>query len=463
MADKIKPLIVTLDTNVFDGANYSYDDQDLSILKQYIEDGVIERLIISDIVVRECKRHLSEGTETLVEEFHDKFDSLSWKRVSSIGKLSAVPSYIDKEKITKGLHKLYDDYLKATHAQIVNSDGVNLESVISDYFNYVPPFKGGKIGKDKKRDHKKYEFPDAIIIARLKQIANECGELCVVSSDPDWQAAFWNYSGVKFYKDLKELFSSITVEQKVSAKAIKYFNSDVVKFNNRIENMLMVKPVNVRGNSYDRDGIETGIEYDDFDILNIGISSKIHNVDYAGETEAIMTIAVRANIEVECSFFDEDNSTWDYEEREYFYRAVGLAREMHEIKFPVTVTFKVKDGQISEWIKTDAKLPRKLVLDEETLLNRRFIDTDGFYSYKKTIQGECGHKIIVDVMEFVETSMPIDERDMGVETQHDIVCETECPNCGRIYQITGSIYEYPEGAFNYDQTEIKQLDTEENK
>lgn len=42
MADKIKPLIVTLDTNVFDGANYSYDDQDLSILKQYIEDGVIE-------------------------------------------------------------------------------------------------------------------------------------------------------------------------------------------------------------------------------------------------------------------------------------------------------------------------------------------------------------------------------------------------------------------------------------
>ena len=34
------------------------------------------------------------------------------------------------------------------------------------------------------------------------------------------------------------------MEQKVSAKAIKYFNSDVVKFNNRIENMLMVKPVN---------------------------------------------------------------------------------------------------------------------------------------------------------------------------------------------------------------------------
>ena len=82
--------------------------------------------LISDIVVRECKRHLSEGTETLVEEFHDKFDSLSWKRVSSIGKLSALPSYIDKEKITKGLHKLYDDYLKSTHAQIVNSDGVNL-------------------------------------------------------------------------------------------------------------------------------------------------------------------------------------------------------------------------------------------------------------------------------------------------------------------------------------------------
>lgn len=176
-----------------------------------------------------------------------------------------------------------------------------------------------------------------------------------------------------------------------------------------------------------------------------------------------MTIAVRANIEVECSFFDEDNSTWDYEDKEYFYRAVGLAREIHEIKFPVTVIFKVKDGQIAEWIKTDAKLPRKLVLDEETLLNRRFIDTDGFYSYKKTVECECGHKVIVDVMEFVETSIPIDERDMGVETQHDIECEVECPNCGRIYQIKGSIFEYPEGAFNYDRTEIVPLETEENK
>lgn len=97
------------------------------------------------------------------------------------------------------------------------------------------------------------------------------------------------------------------------------------------------------------------------------------------------------------------------------------------------------------------------------MLNRRFIDADGFYSYKKTIKCECGHKIIVDVMEFVETSMPIDERDMGVETQHDIECETECPNCGRIYQIKGSIFEYPEGAFNYDQTEILLLETEENK
>ena len=109
MAEKIKPLIVALDTNVFDNANYFYDGLDLDILKQYIDDGVIGKLIISDVVVRECKRHLSETAENLAEDFATKFDSLDWKRVSTIGALPSIPGLIDKDAMSAGLIKMYDE------------------------------------------------------------------------------------------------------------------------------------------------------------------------------------------------------------------------------------------------------------------------------------------------------------------------------------------------------------------
>ena len=266
MAEKIKPLIVALDTNVFDNANYFYSGLDLGILKQYIDDGVIGELIISDVVVRECKRHLSESAENLVEDFAAKFDSLEWKRASTIGALPSVPEIIDKETITAGLMKMYDEYLVATRAKIVDSKSVNIEDVISDYFNEVPPFKGGK-KNGKKKDHKKYEFPDAIIIARLKQIAEESGELRVVSDDPDWKAAFWDNDNVKFYKEIKELFSDITLEEKLGTKAIKYFNEHQVHFNNRIEQMLRTKPVEVFAQVRDRHGDDRREAYDNFEIL----------------------------------------------------------------------------------------------------------------------------------------------------------------------------------------------------
>ena len=466
MAEKIKPLIVALDTNVFDNANYFYSGLDLGILKQYIDDGVIGELIISDVVVRECKRHLSESAENLVEDFAAKFDSLEWKRASTIGALPSVPEIIDKETITAGLMKMYDEYLVATRAKIVDSKSVNIEDVISDYFNEVPPFKGGK-KNGKKKDHKKYEFPDAIIIARLKQIAEESGELRVVSDDPDWKAAFWDNDNLKFYKEIKELFSDITLEEKLGTKAIKYFNEHQVHFNNRIEQMLRTKPVEVFAQVRDRHGDDRREAYDNFEILNIGVSSKIANVDYVGQLTVIVPAAVFALVELEGMFFNEvvphEVPRWGDESVEPYYEMAGLCKEFHEIKFPVQVTFTIKEEHIDRMVKTDPQLPRKLVLDEATVADRKFINAEGFYTYKKEYQCECGHKFIVDLMEQVDTTSPDGERNMGSELDHFIFCEDKCPNCGRRYRICGDVYEYPIGTLSLDQTKIEWKNSKENK
>ena len=465
MAEKIKPLIVALDTNVFDNANYFYDGLDLDILKQYIDDGVIGKLIISDVVVRECKRHLSETAENLAEDFATKFDSLDWKRVSTIGALPSIPGLIDKDAMSAGLIKMYDEYLAATHAEIVDSKSVDIEKVISDYFNEVPPFKGGK-KTGKKKDHKKYEFPDAIIIARLKQVAEEYGELRVVSDDADWKAAFWGNEKVKFYKEIKELFADITLEEKVGTRAIKYFNEHQVQFNNRIEQMLRTKPVEVYAQVRDRHGEEHKEAYDDFEILNIGVSSKITNVDYVGKLTVIITATVYALFELEGMFFNEvypEPVGWGYESSELYIEMAGKAKEFHQIKFPVQVTYVIKEEKISKMVKADPQLPRKLVLDEGTVEDRRFIDTEGFSTYKKEYQCECGHNFIVDLMEHVDTTYPDGERGMGSELDHYIHCTDKCPNCGRHYIISGDVYEYPVGMLSLDDTKIEWKNTKKDK
>ena len=461
MTKTIEPLTIIVDTNVFDEANYLFEGMDLGILKQYVSDGVIGELIISDIMVRECKRHLKEGAEELVEKFNDKiFANRLWTRVERIGKLGDMRQMLDKKAIAEELIKSFDKYLEDVHAKIIDSKGVELEDILADYFAAVPPFKVKKV-KDKIDEHKKHEFPDAIAIAKLKQIINKYDEVSVVSSDDDWKDAFANYGNVKFYKSLKDLFATITAEHKVTtALGLKYFEENKAEFNNYIEDILMTKPVYVNGQTCDRHGVCEGYDYDDFDILNFVVCSKVSNVDYIGAEELIMTVNVRAEVEIECSYFDDENSVWDSEDKEYYYEARGLVKEIHKIEFPVEVVYKVENERVIKRIRTNPYPPRKLTLDEDTLVSRRPVDTHGLYSHKNQYKCDCGHRFIVDLMDYVDETTSTADRGMGAEFAHSILCEDECPHCGRKYKISGEIYEYPIGAFNADETKIEWEDKE---
>ena len=133
----------------------------------------------------------------------------------------------------------------------------------------------------------------------------------------------------------------------------------------------------------------------------------------------------------------------------------GIVKEFHQIKFPVQVTYIIKEEKIDRMAKADPQLPRKLVLDEGTVDDRRSIDTEGFYTYKKEYQCKCGHKFIVDLIEQVDTTYPEGERNMGTELDHYVYCKDKCQNCGRKYLISGDVYEYPIGMMSLDNTKIE--------
>ena len=97
-----------------------------------------------------------------------------------------------------------------------------------------------------------------------------------------------------------------------------------------------------------------------------------------------------------------------------------------------------------------------LHFDTETRTGCHSKNFDGFFSYKQVYQCEqCGHKICIDLIDYAETSSAIADRGMGPEIEHTISHNGECPRCGKQFEISGAIYEYPMGALNDDSTIIK--------
>lgn len=72
----------------------------------------------------------------------------------------------------------------------------------------------------------------------------------------------------------------------------------------------------------------------------------------------------------------------------------------------------------------------------------------------------CGASITNDWSDYIASSDVIDEdRGMGAEIEHTIECdEFECPECHKLFSVSGSVWEYPEGAYNYHELNTSEIE-----
>lgn len=129
MEKQTKQLVVALDTSIIEKVNYFFNGQDLGILKQHVLNGNISHLLISDIAVKEAKKHFREYCDRIHDRVKSIFDMREWKTVSVLNGPSQVSNCLDKEKIALGMDALFDQYLSDTHAIIFDSAGVELEDI----------------------------------------------------------------------------------------------------------------------------------------------------------------------------------------------------------------------------------------------------------------------------------------------------------------------------------------------
>lgn len=326
------PLAVTVDTNVFDAAKYDLSESGvLQILKTYVDKGIL-KVVLSDIVVRESKRHITKQTKKVcgiarklrAEALEESTEHL----ITHIGldRLLEIPK--DKDILIKKSEELFDNFLQEINAEILGTNLINLDGIIDDYFSVNPPFEEG--------EKKRKEFPDAFIAQQIRSRFGETEDVAIISNDNGFKKACQQTKNHFFFCTLGELFNAINKEKEAAyaetitiIKALQFCIASTVS-----EYIKSNESIDVRGRSYDKDGVASGFDYTEFFLHEISnMSFKVHSIDEISDKTSKVTLMCTAHISADCYYEDYDNAPWDSELKEFVFVDTVHMREEHDARF----------------------------------------------------------------------------------------------------------------------------------
>jgi len=332
-------------------------------------------LYTSSIVLGEARKHINHNVissyELLNKQIKEmrKLISPSLLKETSFAQCYEIPENngFEDAAVIK-----FNNYLGELCFTILDSTGVDVNQIIDDYFKSRPPFENN--------EKKKNEFPDAIMIAKIKNQFSKDNPICLISGDKGFRKAFEGIEGYSTLEKLNELFDMINEQdEKNTYDAIKAHlrNENVL---NHIINLLEEKisdgKFEIDGKDCDRKGIYDGFDYDEAFIDAISdMEVKLDSVDDVSDNIVTVTIECKANISVFCVYDDYSNSAWDSEEKEYLYVGRGEVSENHSVVFESIITFSVS-SIANEFNFQIEDVEFDLELDQWTRTNREFIVND---------------------------------------------------------------------------------------
>lgn len=227
--------------------------------------------------------------------------------VSSKDKIERLKSIDLREEIMKAYHTVYEGSVSLPYA--------DPKAVFDKYFISAPPF--AETGK------KKSEFPDAFVIesAKVYLTRHVKDTLLVVSNDEDWNRSFDNTERAILCPSIKEAVKQINKTEKIlSENQI----STLLKINLKDLKTLLEEEFNqstylLDGLSHDDDNEDLSVD----EFYEFNIVTDPTEIDLLRITRNSIVIQTYATCLVDGSatVFDEDNSMWDSEDREYAYKS----------------------------------------------------------------------------------------------------------------------------------------------
>ncbi len=307
MTDKvIDARKVFIDTEVYNRNAINFSNETFLRLQSLVNEGKIE-LFSSSITINEIKANISDSiceSKKAIEEFQTKARYLRNTRAFRRNKIWKEQDY---DKLVSDLNEQVDEFMDKTGTRLVNFDGINIQEIFSKYFANHPPFKEGK---------KKYEFPDAFVIASMKQMSRQINQqIFVISGDSDWQRACEGDGNLVWLEKPDALFQLIEFDDRLIAEqADNIFNRYNKEISSKVADDFKNLGFSIDGSNYSRTignenvnevTVDNVAEIEKF-LVRVNDDKMIFKCNYQ--------VHFRANIEFE----DYTYASYDSEERQFY-------------------------------------------------------------------------------------------------------------------------------------------------
>ena len=355
------PLAVTIDTNIFYAAKFDFcATSTLKTLENYVKSGKI-KVVLSDIVVRESKRHIADQVKKICGIMRKArataLEGSTEHLINTIGLGEILKIVTNKNELISKGEEMFDDFLRTISAEILGADLIDVGLILGDYFETKPPFENG--------EKKKSEFPDAFIAQQIRKRFGETEKVVIVSNDKGFVRACGESKNRLFFNSLSELYNAISKEDAAYDETMAVIKELQLHISAAVKEYIKDNEnIDVHGLSYDKDGIESGYDYNEFYLHSISdVTFRVHSVDEISDNISIVTLSCKAGISADCYYEDYANAHWDPEEKNYVFVDTIKMREEHKARFGCRI-------EIDRAEKTFKVFPFTVILGGDSRRNR---------------------------------------------------------------------------------------------
>lgn len=325
---------ILIDSNIYISLKYNVYTGPLKGLLKYMEKGIVQ-LYTNEIINKEVMKHVKKELEAEKKKIQKTIDEN--KMITCALRKS---DYSLKEEI----EKMCDDFFQSiqlflSKALLIENNSVNLEDVLQQYFDTLPPFEDNK--------EKKSEFPDAVIIESIKHRKDVNNFLYVVTNDRGWKAAFPkdNKHKVIIIDNIYEMMEEIFLKM--------YDDENII---DKIQNELYAE-IEMRTEEYiERYDFSKVVENNDeifcleFDetrsliVKEIKLSFEDINFMCPTEINASFRFDSFCSIEFEYSYIDHSSEIYDREDGEVYFTKRGIGTSFIEFELPMEILVTMNEN-----------------------------------------------------------------------------------------------------------------------
>lgn len=363
------PISVFIDTNIFISAKYDISEGSvLRLLEKYSRDNKVT-LYTSNIVINEIEQHIRSDISAIYNNYKSaerdarKLASLSLLGATGLRQCFELPR---KEEIVESAITSFMKFISELAVTILNNDGVEVNGIVNDYFLHRPPFENN--------EKKKHEFPDAIMISKLKKEFSAENPAYIITGDKGFKKAFNETDGFVCFDSLSVMYDQINNQEALYEDIRRYFLTEIVQesITQKVKASIIYSSIEINGMDCDRKGYCEGFEYIETSVIDVSdISLEFGAVIDINEAYVLILVMCRAEITAICTYEDYDNAIWDSEEGEYIFLEEVTTEEIHQVEFECTIKYSTKSLQEKQEIDIQDVI-YDIELDQETRISRKF-------------------------------------------------------------------------------------------